>query len=100
MTVSSQYIISNELNRFYITKTIQSHLDSMALVECEQQSVLYQSKFESMSKQSDNFYNQLVVTTDKLNESNKENLHLTKSVKTKNVLIVGLAILSTILIIK
>lgn len=72
----------------------------MALAECEQQSVLYQSKFEAMSQQSDNFYNQLVVTTDKLNESNKVNLHLTKSVKTKNVLIVGLAILSTILIIK
>jgi len=53
-----------------------------------------------MEAQSDHFYNQLVVATDKVNEGNKVNLRLTNNIKTKNVLLLGLSIITGILIIK
>jgi len=99
-TDSSKVTIPTSLNKFYIAKTIQAGLDSISLLDCEQEALMQEFKFQAMERQSDNFYNQLVVATDKVNEGNKVNLRLTKSVKTKNVLLLGLSIITTILIIK
>ena len=48
-------------------------------------------KFQAMERQSDNFYNQLVVATDKVNEGDKVNLKLQKVVRKRNYIIGGLA---------
>lgn len=97
---SSKVVISNALNKFYIAKTIQAGLDSISLLDCEQEALMQEFKYRAMEAQSDHFYNQLVVATDKVNEFSKDNLRLTKNVKTKNVLLLGLSIITTILIIK
>lgn len=89
---SSKVVISNALNKFYIAKTIQAGLDSISLLDCEQEALMQEFKYQAMEAQSDHFYNQLVIATDKVNEGNKVNLRLTKSVKTKNVIIGGLAL--------
>lgn len=89
---SSKVVISNALNKFYIAKTIQAGLDSISLLDCEQEALMQEFKYQAMESQSDHFYNQLVIATDKVNEGNKVNLRLTKSVKTKNVIIGGLAL--------
>jgi hypothetical protein len=99
-TDSSKVTIPTSLNKFYIAKTIQAGLDSASLADCEQEALMQEFKFQAMERQSDNFYNQLVVATDKVNEGNKVNFRLTKNVKTKNVLLLGLSIITTILIIK
>ena len=97
---SSKVSIPTSLNKFYIAKTIQAGLDSISLLDCEQEALMQEFKYQAMEAQSDHFYNQLVVATDKVNEGNKVNLRLTKNVKTKNILLLGLSILTTILIIK
>ena len=97
---SSKVTIPTSLNKFYIAKTIQAGLDSISLLDCEQEALMQEFKYQAMQAQSDHFYNQLVVATDKVNEGNKVNLRLTKNVKTKNVLLLGLSIITTILIIK
>ena len=97
---SSKVTIPTSLNKFYIAKTIQAGLDSISLLDCEQEALMQEFKYQAMEAQSDHFYNQLVVATDKVNEGNKVNLRLTKNVKTKNILLLGLSILTTILIIK
>lgn len=97
---SSKVTIPTSLNKLYIAKTIQAGLDSISLLDCEQEALMQELKYQAMEAQSDHFYNQLVVATDKVNEGNKVNLRLTKSVKTKNVLLLGLAIITGILIIK
>jgi hypothetical protein len=99
-TDSSKVTIPTSLNKFYIAKTIQAGLDSISLLDCEQEALMQEFKYQAMESQSDHFYNQLVVATDKVNEGNKVNLRLTKNVKTKNILLLGLSILTTILIIK
>ena len=99
-TDSSKVTIPTSLNKFYIAKTIQAGLDSISLLDCEQEALMQEFKYQAMESQSDHFYNQLVIATDKVNEGNKVNLKLTKSVKTKNVLLLGLAIITGILIIK
>ena len=99
-TDSSKVTIPTSLNKFYIAKTIQAGLDSISLLDCEQEALMIEFKYQAMEAQSDHFYNQLVVATDKVNEGNKVNLRLTKNVKTKNILLLGLSILTTILIIK
>jgi len=99
-TDSSKVTIPTSLNKFYIAKTIQAGLDSISLLDCEQEALMQEFKYQAMESQSDHFYNQLVVATDKVNEGNKVNLRLTKSVKTKNVLLLGLSIITGILIIK
>ena len=99
-TDSSKVVISNALNKFYIAKTIQAGLDSISLLDCEQEALMQEFKYQAMESQSDHFYNQLVVATDKVNEGNKVNLRLTNNIKTKNVLLLGLSIITTILIIK
>jgi hypothetical protein len=99
-TDSSKVTIPTSLNKFYIAKTIQAGLDSISLLDCEQGALMQEFKYQAMESQSDHFYNQLVVATDKVNEGNKVNLRLTKNVKTKNILLLGLSILTTILIIK
>ena len=48
-------------------------------------------KYQAMESQSDHFYNQLVVATDKVNEGNKVNLRLQKVVRKRNYIIGGLA---------
>ena len=97
---SSKVTIPTSLNKFYIAKTIQAGLDSISLLDCEQEALMQEFKYQAMQAQSDHFYNQLVVATDKVNEGNKVNLRLTNNVKTKNVLLLGLSIITTILIIK
>jgi len=99
-TDSSKVTIPTSLNKFYIAKTIQAGLDSISLLDCEQEALMQEFKYQAMESQSDHFYNQLVIATDKVNEGNKVNLRLTKNVKTKNVLLLGLSIITTILIIK
>jgi hypothetical protein len=99
-TDSSKVTIPTSLNKFYIAKTIQAGLDSISLLDCEQEALMQEFKYQAMESQSDHFYNQLVVATDKVNEGNKVNLRLTNNIKTKNVLLLGLSILTTILIIK
>jgi len=99
-TDSSKVTIPTSLNKFYIAKTIQAGLDSISLLDCEQEALMQEFKFQAMERQSDNFYNQLVIATDKVNEGNKVNLRLTNNIKTKNVLLLGLSIITTILIIK
>ncbi len=100
VTDSSKVTIPTSLNKFYIAKTIQAGLDSISLLDCEQEALMQDFKYQAMQAQSDHFYNQLVIATDKVNEGNKVNLRLTKNVKTKNILLLGLSILTTILIIK
>ena len=89
---STKVTIPTSLNKFYIAKTIQAGLDSISLLDCEQEALMQEFKYRAMEAQSDHFYNQLVIATDKVNEGNKVNLRLTKSVKTKNVIIGGLAL--------
>ena len=48
-------------------------------------------KYQAMEAQSDHFYNQLVIATDKVNEGNKVNLRLEKAVRKRNYLLSGLA---------
>ena len=91
-TDSSKVTIPTSLNKFYIAKTIQAGLDSISLLDCEQEALMQEFKYRAMEAQSDHFYNQLVVATDKVNEFSKDNLRLTKNVKTKNVIIGGLAL--------
>ena len=100
VTDSSKVTIPTALNKFYIAKTIQAGLDSVSLLDCEQEALMQEFKYQAMEAQSDHFYNQLVVATDKVNEGNKVNLKLTNNVKTKNVLLLGLSIITGILIIK
>lgn len=99
---SAQSTVSMDTSLFklFVVKAKQAYIDSIALEECEQKSILFDAKFEAMKMQSENFKMQLIANTDKLNQVNKDYYKLTKSVKTKNVLIVGLVILSTVLIIK
>jgi len=99
-TDSSKVTIPTSLNKFYIAKTIQAGLDSISLLDCEQEALMQEFKYQTMEAQSDHFYNQLVVATDKVNEGNKVNLRLTNNIKTKNVLLLGLSIITGILIIK
>ena len=90
-TDSSKVTIAIELNKFYIAKTIQAGLDSISLLDCEQEALMQELKFQAMEAQSDHFYNQLVVATDKVNEGNKVNLRLEKAVRKRNYLLSGLA---------
>jgi len=90
-TDSSKVVISNALNKFYIAKTIQAGLDSISLLDCEQEALMQEFKYQAMESQSDHFYNQLVVATDKVNEGNKVNLKLQKVVRKRNYIIGGLA---------
>ena len=90
-TDSSKVVISNALNKFYIAKTIQAGLDSISLLDCEQEALMQEFKYQAMESQSDHFYNQLVVATDKVNEGNKVNLRLEKAVRKRNYLLSGLA---------
>ncbi len=88
---SSKVTIAIELNKFYIAKTIQAGLDSVSLLDCEQEALMIEFKYQAMEAQSDHFYNQLVVATDKVNEGNKVNLRLEKAVRKRNYLLSGLA---------
>ena len=90
-TDSSKVTIPTSLNKFYIAKTIQAGLDSISLLDCEQEALMQEFKYQAMERQSDNFYNQLVVATDKVNEGNKVNLKLQKVVRKRNYIIGGLA---------
>ena len=90
-TDSSKVTIAIELNKFYIAKTIQAGLDSISLLDCEQEALMQELKYQAMEAQSDHFYNQLVVATDKVNEGNKVNLRLQKAVRKRNYLLGGLA---------
>jgi len=90
-TDSSKVTIPTSLNKFYIAKTIQAGLDSISLLDCEQEALMQEFKFRAMEAQSDHFYNQLVVMTDKVNEGNKVNLKLQKVVRKRNYIIGGLA---------
>ena len=90
-TDSSKVTIAIELNKFYIAKTIQAGLDSISLLDCEQEALMQEFKYQAMESQSDHFYNQLVVATDKVNEGNKVNLKLQKVVRKRNYIIGGLA---------
>ena len=88
---SSKVTIPTSLNKFYIAKTIQAGLDSISLLDCEQEALMQEFKYQAMESQSDHFYNQLVVATDKVNEGNKVNLKLQKVVRKRNYIIGGLA---------
>ena len=90
-TDSSKVTIPTSLNKFYIAKTIQAGLDSISLLDCEQEALMQEFKYQAMESQSDHFYNQLVVATDKVNEGNKVNLKLQKVVRKRNYIIGGLA---------
>jgi len=90
-TDSSKVTIPTSLNKFYIAKTIQAGLDSISLLDCEQEALMAEFKYQTMEAQSDHFYNQLVVATDKVNEGNKVNLKLQKVVRKRNYIIGGLA---------
>ena len=90
-TDSSKVTIAIELNKFYIAKTIQAGLDSISLLDCEQEALMQEFKYQAMESQSDHFYNQLVVATDKVNEFSKVNLRLQKAVRKRNYIIGGLA---------
>ena len=90
-TDSSKVTIPTSLNKFYIAKTIQAGLDSVSLLDCEQEALMIEFKYQAMESQSDHFYNQLVVATDKVNEGNKVNLKLQKVVRKRNYIIGGLA---------
>ena len=90
-TDSSKVTIPTSLNKFYIAKTIQAGLDSISLLDCEQEALMQEFKYQAMESQSDHFYNQLVVATDKVNEGNKVNLRLQKVVRKRNYIIGGLA---------
>ena len=88
---SSKVSIPTSLNKFYIAKTIQAGLDSISLLDCEQEALMQEFKYQAMEMQSDHFYNQLVIATDKVNEGNKVNLRLQKVVRKRNYIIGGLA---------
>lgn len=90
-TDSTKVTIPTSLNKFYIAKTIQAGLDSISLLDCEQEALMQEFKYQAMESQSDHFYNQLVVATDKVNEGNKVNLRLQKVVRKRNYIIGGLA---------
>ena len=90
-TDSSKVTIPTSLNKLYIAKTIQAGLDSISLLDCEQEALMQEFKYQAMQAQSDHFYNQLVVATDKVNEGNKVNLRLEKAVRKRNYIIGGLA---------
>ena len=90
-TDSTKVTIPTSLNKFYIAKTIQAGLDSISLLDCEQEALMIEFKYQAMEAQSDHFYNQLVVATDKVNEGNKVNLRLQKAVRKRNYIIGGLA---------
>jgi len=100
MTVSAQQTISDELNKFYITKVLQGQIDSTALAECEQEQVLLDAKFQAMEMQSNEWLKQLNENTDKANQYQKANNKLTKNVRTKNVLLAVLAAITTGLILR
>ncbi len=88
---SSKVTIPTSLNKFYIAKTIQAGLDSVSLLDCEQEALMQELKYQAMEAQSNHFYNQLVIATDKVNEGNKVNLRLEKAVRKRNYLLSGLA---------
>ena len=97
---SSKVSIPTSLNKFYIAKTIQAGLDSISLLDCEQEALMSEFKYQAMEAQSDHFYNQLVDNTSKLNEAQLSNIRLSKTSKQKNYLIGGLLLLLTGIIIK
>ena len=57
-------------------------------------------KYQAMEMQSESFKIQLIGNAEQLNKSLQRESKLTKNVKTKNVLLLGLSIITGILIIK
>ena len=97
---SSKVTIPTSLNKFYIAKTIQAGLDSISLLDCEQEALMQEFKYQAMEMQSESFKIQLIGNAEQLNKSLQRESKLTKNVKTKNVLLLGLSIITGILIIK